>query len=157
MIAVGHSAGAPAALWLAAREKLPLSSPIRGEHPLRIRAAVAIDGPGDLAPFIGADAKICGKPVIVPFLGATPAAEPTRYQQASPYAQLPLGVPQYLVSSSPVLPADVAEAYRTAAVRAGDTVLVLSPKNGGHFDIIAPQTPPGVEVKNFVERAVYAR
>ena len=45
VIAVGHSAGAHAALWLAAREKLPAASAIRGARPLRIRAAVAIDGP----------------------------------------------------------------------------------------------------------------
>lgn len=154
VITVGHSAGAPAALWLAARRKLPTSSPVRGKDPLPIRAAVAIDGPGDLAPFIGADAQICGKAVIVPFLGATPTAEPARYQQASPYAQLPLGVPQYLVSSSPVLPADVAQAYRSGAVKAGDSVKIIFPKNGGHFDIIAPQTIPGAEVKSFVEGAV---
>jgi len=60
VIVLGHSAGASAALWVAARGKLPPTSPIRGGDPLRVLAAVAIDGPGDLAGFIGRDSKICG-------------------------------------------------------------------------------------------------
>ena len=157
VIAVGHSAGAHAALWLAAREKLPPSSPIRGgADPLKVRAAVAIDGPGDLAPFVGVDAEICGKPVIVPLMGATPQAEPARYREASPFAQLPLHVPQYLVASQ-VLTPDAAQTYRAKAMETGDVVAVLAPRNGGHFDIIAPKTAPGAEVKAFVERAVPPR
>jgi len=41
VLSVGYSAGALAALWVAAREKLPASSEIRGADPLRVSAAVA--------------------------------------------------------------------------------------------------------------------
>ena len=156
VITVGHSAGAHAALWLAARATLPASSPIRGGAPLLVRAAVAIDGPGDIAPFIGFDAEVCGKPDIVPLMGATPAEAPERYREASPFARLPLHAPQYLVSSE-VLSAEAAETYRKAATKAGDAVTVLAPKNGGHFDIIAPGATPGAEVKAFIEKAIPAK
>ena len=156
VITVGHSAGAHAALWLAARATLPATSPIRGAAPLSVRAAVAVDGPGDIAPFIGFDAEVCGKPVIVPLMGATPAEAPERYREASPFARLPLHVPQYLVSSE-VLSAEAAENYRKTAAKGGDTVTVLAPRNGGHFDIIAPGTPPGAEVKAFIEKAIPAK
>ncbi|WP_081764037.1 alpha/beta hydrolase [Sphingobium sp. Ant17] len=48
VVTVGHSAGAHAALWLAARPRLPADSEVRGADPLKVSAAVAIDGPGDL-------------------------------------------------------------------------------------------------------------
>jgi len=156
VITVGHSAGAHAALWLAARATLPAASPIRGAAPLPVRAAVAIDGPGDIAGFIGFDAEVCGKPVIVPMMNATPAQAPERYREASPFARLPLHVPQYLVASD-VLTAEAAEAYRRTAAKGGDPVTVLAPRNGGHFDIIAPGTPPGAEVKAFIEKAIPAK
>jgi pimeloyl-ACP methyl ester carboxylesterase len=74
VVSVGHSAGALAALWVAARDKLPASGEIRGTDPLRVSAAVAIDGPGDLAAMIGPDAKTCDRPVIAPLMdGSLPS------------------------------------------------------------------------------------
>jgi hypothetical protein len=52
---VGHSARAHAALWVASRDRLAPQTALRGRpHPLKIKAAVAIDGPGDVAAFIPA-------------------------------------------------------------------------------------------------------
>jgi acetyl esterase/lipase len=135
--AVGHSAGATAALWLASRAKLPATSEVRGANPLPLKAAVAIDGPPGVAEFIGADAQICGKPVIEPLMGGSPGAFPARYKESDAAQRLPLGMPQLLVASV-VLPAEEANAYRDKAVAAGDPVQVLLVHNGGHFDIIAP-------------------
>ena len=64
---------------------------------LRVAGVVAIDEPGDLAPFIGIDAKVCGRPVIVPFMGGTPNQRPDAYMNATPASHLPLGVPQVFV------------------------------------------------------------
>jgi pimeloyl-ACP methyl ester carboxylesterase len=149
VVAVGHSAGALAALWVAARGKLPEGSDIRGGGPLPVRAVVAIDGPGDLVGFIGNDAQVCDQPVIVPLMGGTSAQHPERYAQASPFALLPLGVPQYLVSSK-VLTVDAADAYRDRATARGDKVEILDVANGGHFDIIAPGTKAWDEVEAFI-------
>ena len=141
VVVLGHSAGAHAALFVAARGKLPPASPVRGQAPLPVHAAVAIDGPGDLAPFVGPDAAVCGKPVIAPLMGGTPAEVPDRYAQGSPAASLPLGVAQVLLPSA-VLSAEAAEAYRAAAAAKGDRVTVVAPAAGAdHFNIIAPGEP----------------
>jgi len=153
VVVTGHSAGAHAALFVAARPKLPAGSEIRGADPLKVKAAVAIDGPGDLVPFVGADAQICGRPVIEPLMGGGPAAVPARYAQGSPAALLPLGVRQTLVSSSRVLTPEAAEAYRAAATAAGDKVDVRVMADTGHFEPIAPGTAEWAEVEALILRA----
>jgi acetyl esterase/lipase len=137
--AIGHSAGAHAALWLASRSRLASNSEIRGGDPLPIRAAIAIDGPGDLRPFGGWDEEFCGRPVIVPLMGGTPAQMPARDAEASPLDQLPLLVPQYLIQARFLRPKD-AEGYRAKAKAAGDRVELIPIGNANHFDIIAPGT-----------------
>jgi acetyl esterase/lipase len=150
---VGHSAGAIAALWVASRPELPTRSIIRGEHPLAVRAAVDIDGPGDLGAFVGLDAKICRQPVVVPFMGGTPADQPSRYEQATPLDHAPLHIAQYLISSVVLLP-EAAAAYKTRAEAAGDRVHVVRITNAGHFDIIAPGTKAWATVEPFILNAL---
>jgi acetyl esterase/lipase len=137
--AVGHSAGAHASLWLAARPKLSMKSEIRGADPLPIHAAVAIDGPGDLARFVGFDAEVCGQPVIVPLMGGTPSNVPQHYVDGTPADHFPIGVPQTMIASNVLTPGD-AEAYRRKGVAAGDSIDVVRIEHGGHFNIIAPGT-----------------
>lgn len=146
---LGHSAGAHAALFVAARAKLDASSPIRGGHPLRAAAAIAIDGPGDIVSIVGRDARICGRPVIVPLMGGPPDSIPGRYDDASPFELLPIGVPQYLVASA-VLNFDEANRYRDRAKAGGDVVEILAPSDGGHFDIIAPGSAAWAAVEAFI-------
>jgi acetyl esterase/lipase len=136
IVVMGHSAGAHAALWVAARNRLPASSEIRGSDPLRVQAAVAIDGPGDLTGFVGFDAEVCGKPVVVPLMGGTPAEQPERYRQASPQSLLPLGVPQFLIAAA-VLTSGKAQEYQKLARAKGDQVEILA-LDMGHFALIAP-------------------
>jgi acetyl esterase/lipase len=50
LVAVGHSAGAALALWLAGREQLPKSSPLYEAHPLPVWKVVALGGSGDFRP-----------------------------------------------------------------------------------------------------------
>lgn len=149
----GQSAGAHAALWVAARSRLPATSTLRDTDPLVVKAAVAIDGPGDLAPFIGFDAEVCGLPVIVPLVGGTPAEQPGRYAEASPLALLPLHVSQAMVQSEvPTVPA--AEAYRAAAAAKGETVAVLNVRNGNQVDIIAPGSKAFETAKTFLVKTL---
>lgn len=148
VITVGHSAGAHAALWIAARHCLPATSEIRGADPLPIHAAVAIDGPGDLTTFVGFDAQFCGLPCVVPLLGGTPAEQPERYRQASPQSLLPLGLPQYLVSAAFLTP-DKAIAYQRLAHAKGDRVEVLAMATG-HFELIAPGQQAWASVRNLI-------
>lgn len=146
---LGHSAGAHAALFVAARPKLEASSQVRGEKPLRPAAAVAIDGPGDIGNMIGRDVSVCGQPVIVPLIGGAPESVPDRYWDASPFEILPINVPQFLVASA-VLTVDDANRYRDRAVSGGDVVAIFAPVDGGHFDIIAPGSAVWQMIESFI-------
>ena len=148
VVVLGHSAGAHAALWVAARSRLPVTSEIRGADPLPLHAAVAIDGPGDLTTFVGFDAEFCGAPVVVPLMGGTPAEQPERYRQASPQALLPLGVPQYLVAAAFLTP-EKAQVYAKLAQAKGDHVEVLT-MDTGHFELIAPGQQAWTTVRNLI-------
>lgn len=153
VVVVGHSAGALAALWVAARPKTAKTSVVRGAKPLVVRAAVAIDGPGDLEPFIGADQAICGAPVITQLMGGTPKDVPDRYRDGSPFRALPLGLPQTLVASTVLNPKD-AETYRAAAAAKGDAVTVVTTPDSDHFNIIAPGEPQWAAVEAAILAAV---
>ena len=149
VVVVGHSAGASASLWVAARDRLALTSVVRGENPLKVAAVVAIDGPANLKALIGPDEKICGKPVISQLMGGSPSDVADRYAQGDPIELLPLGVPTTLIGSTVLLP-EAAEAYRKAASEKGDSVEVLLLQNNFHFDMLCPRKPSGVVVEDLV-------
>jgi acetyl esterase/lipase len=151
VVAVGHSAGAHGALWIAARRKLPRDSSVASRSSLPVRAAVAIDGPADLRDVIGKDEEICGRPILTPFFGGSVTDRPEAYRLANPAELGPLGVPQHLVASS-VLPPSAAEAYRAAANARGDQVEVLTLKDAGHFNMIAPGNPAWTPVEAIIVR-----
>lgn len=147
---VGHDAGAHLALWLAARPKL--HHPIAGAMTVRPATVVAIDGVGTLIPWAARDTALCGKSVIVPFMGGTPRDKAEAYVLASPEAQLPLGIHQILVQGS-WLPAD---SYAGSALSSGDTVIKLAPGGATHANLIHPDTPQGKQVADFVAAQAFA-
>lgn len=152
VVVAGHSAGGQAALWIAARPDLPVGSEIRGAAPLKMAAAVDLDGPADLAAFAVKDASICGQPVIAPFMGGAPGRVPERYAQASPTALLPLHAAQYLIAAQVLSPADAA-AYRAAALAKGEGVDVRAFPNARHSDVVDPREPVGAQVVAIIARA----
>lgn len=152
---VGHSAGAHAALFIAARPTLGATSEVRGADPLTVDAAVVIDGPADIRTMIGVDEQICGAPVIANLFGGGPTDQSERYAEGNPAERLPLGTAQYLVAAA-VLPPPVAEAYRAAAVAAGDRVELLALDGAGHFNMIAPGEPSWTEVEDLIVERAFA-
>ena len=151
LVVAGHSAGAQLALWSAMRDRLSPGSQVASPHPLLPKAVMAIDGPGALAQFIGQDADVCGKPVIVPFMGGTPAQVPMRYRDASPQDHLPLHIPQYVAQAAF---ADLMQPYIDKARRSGDPVTAYRPANTGHFSIINPTLPQGQGTVTLIADAV---
>jgi acetyl esterase/lipase len=149
VVALGHSAGAQAALWLAARAKLPADSDIRGSDPLRLKAVAAIDGPGDLVAAVGADSDFCRRQAIVRLMGGTPSSAPRHYEDGSPAARLPLGIPQFLIASQYLRPEDAVDYARRAEAR-GDHVEILTPAGADHFNIIAPGEPQFAAVEALI-------
>lgn len=151
VVVVGHSSGAHLALWAASRPKL--LAPLGGAGAFRPAAVVAIDGPGELAPFIGIDEQICGQPVVVPLLGGSPQEKPDVYRTATPRAQLPLGLSQFFVTAEL---GELMQAYIADARTRGDRVEVLAPAGANHFDIITPSQPNGVKVLDFIATRAFA-
>lgn len=143
VIAVGHSAGGHLALWTASRHRLAQQSLLYAEHPLRLRGAINLAGPVDLASFPAERQKsVCGAVPIEKLLGGRPDEVPQRSRDASPSAQLPLGVPQILITGSldALVPASFGEEYASVARERGDRVEMKVIEGAGHFELIAPTT-----------------
>lgn len=155
---VGHSAGAHLALWAAARAKLPASSAIASKSPLKMRAAVALGGPGDLRNFTQHAQRVCGTPVIERLLGGSPESVPERYAHGSPIELLPFGVRQLLIvgENDGVMPEAARNAYVDAARKAGDVAEVIVVP-GGHFEVIAPVSAAWPTVRDKILELVRRR
>jgi acetyl esterase/lipase len=151
VVTVGHSAGAHLALWAAARSRLPKTSPLRGESPLPLHAAVALGGPGDLQAFRAYDERICGADVIDQLMGGPPETFAERYAQGSPAELLPLGVRQVLIvgADDGVMPPPERELYVAKATKVGDRAEVVEVP-GGHFEVIAPTSEAWPTVRGII-------
>jgi acetyl esterase/lipase len=136
VVAIGHSAGGHFALWLAARPKLPKSSDLYTQDPLRVKGVVDLDGPGDLKATLPLQQSVCGAPVITELMGGSPEERAQRYREGSPVEMLPLGVPQVLFAGR--MFAAQTPAYVGAARRAGDTATATVAPQSGHFVFIDP-------------------
>ncbi len=145
---VGHSAGAHLALWGASRGKLGTAYAPK----VRPMSAVQIDGVASLAPFVGIDEQVCGKPVIAQLMGGGPDARAAEYALASPANQLPLGIRQLLVQGAftPFM-----APYAEQARAAGDRVEVLNGTED-HFDVVTPGTVVGDKVIDFIATRAFA-
>jgi acetyl esterase/lipase len=146
VVVVGHSSGGQLALWIAARAKLPPSSPIYAKEPLKVKAAVDIDGPPDLASTQPMERKFCGIPV-TDFLGGTPADRPEAYRDGSAQSFLPLGVSQQIIAGGLLHGAsELTTEYESRAKQKGDSVVIVPLEGSNHFDMLKPDSPHGKAV-----------
>ena len=144
VIVVGHSAGGSLVYWLAARPKLPRSSALYTKNPLRMKAAVSVDGPPDLATAQPLERNFCPVPGITQFMGGTPAEQPERYRDGGAVPLLPIGVPQTMVVGGLLRGSyDLVSGYEASATAKGDSVTVLKLEGSGHFDMLAPGSQYG--------------
>ena len=144
VVAVGHSAGGQLALWSAARPDLYEAQPA-DEPGVVPTTVVSLAGVNDLAEAHRLD---LGAGAVEEFLRRTPDSGGARFDSASPLALLPLGVHQIVAhgAADEVVPAQLSEAYATAARRAGDDVTVVVNAEADHFDVIDPEAPVWMEV-----------
>jgi len=146
VITLGHSAGGHLALWLAARHKLPRTSPLYADNPLTVHGVISLAGVGDLSR--PEYQKLCGG-VVPKLMGGNPSTVAARYAHGSPVELLPLGVPQILVQGAgdtTVSPAS-AQAYHDAARKSGDEVQLVMIQQAGHFEVVVPTTDSYREVQ----------
>jgi len=130
---VGHSAGGLPAHWLATPQAK--GGPVGERAPLKVRAAIVLDGPGDVgAERAGFDA-LCQFSAVDPFMGGAPEAVPQRYTALSPASQAPQLAELLFVQAR--LP--LASTATQAAIRTGIGRLILRENPGAsHFAIITP-------------------
>lgn len=131
---MGHSAGVTPAMWLGTGNKG--DAVVKGELPA-VQAAVALDGPLSLGGFVGADAMICGKPVIAPLMGGTPDEVPARFAMVDPLVNKPL-IKRLLVIDG-ALP-DPDPAVLDGLRAQGIAVEVIRVDQEEHFNLLVPGT-----------------
>ena len=158
VVAVRHSSGAHLAGWLARRPALPEDSPIRGPDPLPVRAAVAIDGPLDLAALgaSGADAEVCGTPVIAELLGGSPDQVPDRYRQASPAEMPPTGARLYVAPAVMMLTFEPPDGVSDLTEAMTPPPMLTPVPDSDHFQLIDPGQPAWAVVLDAIRAAVEA-
>ncbi len=155
LVTVGHSAGGHLALWLAGRHHLPDTSLLHVGEGVRVHGVVSLAGIPDL--IAGVQWNIC-RGAIQELVGGLPEDVPDRYQQASPHALLPLGVPQWHLvgTKDEIVPAAYIQQYVEVATQHDLVRLEVLP-DAGHFEVIVPTTAawPAVQhaVLALVERA----
>jgi acetyl esterase/lipase len=158
IVATGHSAGGHLAMWLAARHRLPADSILYHAKPLPIQTAIGIAAMPDLAYAKAASAHACGADTVDLLVNSKERKDAYRDTSITPL--LPLGVKQILISG--VYDAIVAPAqalrHRERAKDKQETVTLLTLDNAGHFELIAPWTPPGRQVvETIIQQAMTAR
>lgn len=152
VVSIGHSAGGHLALWLAARHRLPESSPLFLENPLTLRGVVSLAGIPDLAAFREHGKTPCEGDVVGGLMGGGPEDVPERYREGSPVEMAPLGVKQVLLvgDADETVPARFAQAYAEQARRVGDDVRVVIVSNCGHHECNAPGEAPWATIRRAV-------
>ncbi len=130
---VGHSAGGLPAQWLASGQDA--SGPVGVRAPVNARAAIVLDGPGDVGAERAAFDTLCQFSAVDPFIGAVSEAAGTRYAAISPVIHAPRLADLLFVQAK--LPAPSA-ATQAAAARGGARVAVRENAGASHFAIITP-------------------
>jgi acetyl esterase/lipase len=154
-VLVGHSAGGHLALWAAARDGLPASSPLHSAQPFMPRSVVSLAGVGDLAAFARFVPVLCGPGVIEKMVPATGSGG--TYAEISP-AELPPPKGQVVMISGildRLVPPYAAHDYAKAMRRkqAASPELVDIP-GAGHFDLVTPGTSAWEEVRARIAAAL---
>lgn len=153
VIASGHSAGGEFALWLAARRKIPSTSPLYVAEPLVVHGVLGLAPAPDLE---GLHASgVCGN-VINRLMGGSPAEHPDRYAAASPMQLVPIPAPQaHVIGAQDRTWAPIGRAYLARARAAGDsTAQAIEAPESGHFDLLAPTTSTWPIVFNALRQLV---
>ena len=153
LVAVGHSAGGHLALWLAARHKLPATSPLHTASPLRIAHVISLGGLPDLEATATSPDNGCGTQVVARLVGTD---RPDPYADTSVPRLFPLNTPQTLINghADRIIPYRMATDYTARATRAGDTARLVTVPNTGHVELVTPGTAAWIETKRRIRIAL---
>ncbi|MEU0840157.1 alpha/beta hydrolase [Streptomyces sp. NPDC005962] len=148
VVLAGHSAGGHAALWAAARHRLPPHARWHLPAPPRVSGVVALAPIADLT--AARALRVCSD-AVDQLLGDRLAA---RLPLADPAALLPTGVPTVLVQGGTDVdvPPQVADSFAVAGAVAGQPPRVVRIADVGHFPLIDPATAAARTVADEIAR-----
>lgn len=139
VITVGHSAGGHLALWVAGRHRINDESPLYVEDPLAINGVVALAPIADLT--FGFEQGQCGR-ALTAVMGGDPETVPQHYEDGSPHALLPLGVPQkHIIGTEDTEMLDNTKPYIDSAISLGDEAELIIIPDVGHFEVVDVTAP----------------
>ncbi len=127
---VGHSAGGLPALWLATPQGR--GGPIGPDIQRTARAAIVLDGPGNLGHEQPAFDALCQFSAVAPFMGGAPGDQPERYAAIAPRPFL-----KEVLFVQAKLPAPPSQSLQEIAAN-GAQVSVRDNPGASHFAIITP-------------------
>jgi len=159
IVALGHSAGGHLALWLAARARLPASSPLHAAHPLPIAAVVSTGGLPDLAAERARGDDGCGADTIDRLVGPTTAAHSNVYADTSP-AELGVGRDHEVLINGvedPIAPPDGADAYAAKMKAKGADIRAITLADTGHVELISPGSVAWSRTVEVVDALLHSR
>lgn len=156
VIAIGHSAGGPLAMWLAGRRNLPPESPLHMKQPIAINAVVNLGGVGDLQHFAPFSPPVCREDTVDWLVGKGQRYGTNPYADTSPSELLPLNTRQVLVYGvfDAAIPPFFGKHYQDLAALKGERVELVTIPDAAHFDIIATWTPAWNTIAAIVDRLI---
>lgn len=141
---VGHSAGGHLAVWLAGRGAVRSGSP--GGDPVVLPSrVVAQAGVLDL---VGCAEQGVGGTACTDLVGATPSADPERYEQTSPAEMIPIDADVVAVhgANDRIVPVTQSETYVDRAIEVGGRARLELIEGADHFSNLDPTHPAWLAV-----------
>jgi len=138
LVAVGHSAGGQLVQWLAARSRIPASSPLFHAGFVPVRRVVSLGGLADLRRESALLKSSCGRDVAE--LAGTPSAvRPDVFADTNAGDLMPNGSRTTLITGEldTIAPPRVAHDFAARARAAGDAADVVILPGASHYDEVA--------------------
>jgi len=155
LVAVGHSAGGQLVQWLAARPRIPASSPLFRAGALPVRRVVSLGGLADLRRESALLKTSCGRNV-AELAGTPDAARPDVFADTNAGDLMPNGSHTILVTGEldTISPPRVAHDFAARARAAGDAAEVVILPGASHYDEVAATSASWPLVLGAIEAAL---
>jgi len=155
LVAVGHSAGGQLVQWMAARERIPASSPLYAPRSLPVRHVVSLGGLADLRREQALIKSSCGRD-LAELAGSPSGARPDVFSDTNAGDLLPNGSYTILVTGEldKVAPPRVAQEFAARARAAGDRAEVVILPGASHYDEVAASSASWPQVTQAIEKAL---
>jgi len=155
LVAVGHSAGGQLVQWLAARPRIPASSPLFQADALAVKNVVSLGGLADLRHEAELIKTSCDRDT-AQLAGAPSQARPDVFSDTNAGELMPNGSRTILVTGEldTISPPRVAHDFARRARAAGDRAEVVILPGASHYDEVAASSPSWPLVLQAIEAAL---